>query len=80
MSGNKIQNLQLLQNAGFNVPRFNVIPFSEVVDRDKYKSLLAGEKSVSDADALLTIINKCLRDDFDINKYLSFAEGITLFP
>ena len=78
MAGNKIQNLQLLRDAGFNVPGFVVIPFSAAVDKDKYKKLLAGKK-VTGTGEFDGIIEACLREDFDIGKFLDPGSEISLF-
>ena len=78
MAGNKIQNLQLLKGAGFNVPEFWVIPFAAAVDKDKYKELLAGKK-VTETREFDEIIEKCLREDFDIGKFLDSCSDISLF-
>ena len=78
MPGNKIQNLQILKDAGFNVPSFKVIPFSAVVDKDKYRKLLAEKSSVKVTD-FEGIIDEALRSDFDISKYVDMGTDISLF-
>ena len=78
MSGNKSGNLQLLKEAGFNVPEFIKIPFAAVVDREKYKNLLDENKDVN-AEEYRKIIDASLREDFDAHKFLDFEKDISLF-
>lgn len=78
MSGNKIGNLQLLKEAGFNIPEFVKIPFAAVVDSEKYKSLL-GENQNINAEEYRKIIDASLREDFDVNRFLNFEKDISLF-
>ena len=78
MSGNKIGNLQLLKESGFNVPEFRKIPFSAVVDREKYKSLLGKNKDIN-AEEYRKIIDASWREDFDIQKFLDFEKDISMF-
>lgn len=78
MPGNKTRNLQLLTEAGFNVPRFVRIPFGAVVDKSKYKELLGGKMDVSSGD-LRRMLEASFREDFDIRKFTDFAKDISLF-
>ena len=78
MAGNKIQNLKLIRDAGFNVPVFNTVPFSALVDRDKYRRLL-DEKRDIDAKGLLGILEECFRGEFDISEYMDFDAETDLF-
>ena len=78
MSGNKIGNLQLLSEAGFNVPRFTRIPFGAVVNKSEYRRLLGEKEDVSAGDHR-EILEASLRKDFDVRNFLDFAKDIPLF-
>lgn len=71
MYGSKINNLIKLSNAGFNVPKFQIIKFDDVVlNKNKLKEIFLENKNLSSkelSEILKQYIEKNIIKDFEVN-------------
>ena len=70
MAGNKLENLKILRDNGINVPHFTVVPFSGVVDVEKYEDLLKGQKNPDFG----AVLSNCINYDFDLDEFYDEKE------